>query len=98
MALTPPGRTGHCADGRANTAATYADLTIGGSDSIVGSPIIKTAIVTTVTQSYVPLARVLMASAAKHHPEAARCVVVLDGGDVTAARLTGGTSEILARS
>lgn len=37
------------------------------------------AIVTTVTRSYVPLARILMASVAQHHPDARRVVLQLDG-------------------
>jgi len=43
----------------------------------------STAIVTTVSRSYLPLARVLMASAAEHHPEADRYVLLLDARDET---------------
>ena len=41
------------------------------------------AVVTTVSRSYVPLARVLMASVARHHPDAVRFVVQLDGAPET---------------
>lgn len=42
-----------------------------------------TAFVTTVSASYLPLARVLMDSVAEHHPRSSRYVLLLDGGPDT---------------
>lgn len=50
-----------------------------------------TALVTTVTKSYIPFARVAMASAASHHPESLRFVLVLDGGPEVADCIPGAT-------
>src|SRR3954451_13774317 len=42
--------------------------------------VMRISFVTTVTRSYLPLARVLMDSVARHHPDSSRYVLVLDDG------------------
>lgn len=51
----------------------------------------STALVTTVTKSYIPFARVAMSSAAHHHPESERFVVILDGGSEVVDAIPGAT-------